>query len=256
MSTSINSALYSGTVGHCRYVPSLHRFKYSIFLFALDLDELATLPSLGLWFKVGSKALMSFHPEDYLTQQSTLTSRHVWNKVLDLGGVDYQGKVIFLGQVRCLGVYFSPVNFYYCYDTEKVLRYLVAEVSNTPWNERYYYLIDAQSQQVPIPKTFHVSPFMNLDMVYQWRFSDLNPVLTLHIENQKVDETTQTSTKLFDATLVLQRKPLSVNQLRYEWLRIPAMTIKTVTAIYWQALKLWLKRIPYVPYSRKPQEMS
>lgn len=256
MTLPLTSAIYSGTVGHCRYVPKLHHFRYSLFLFALDLDELTQLPPLGIWFKVGKRALMSFRPEDYLTHQTTLTKQHVWNKVVELGGDNYQGKVVFLGQVRCLGVYFSPVNFYYCYDTASLLRYLVAEVSNTPWNERHYYLIDAQQQSLAIPKAFHVSPFMNLDMAYHWRFSDLASTLYLQITNQRNDPTTQKTTKLFDAVLILQRKPLSKAQLRWEWLRIPAMTIKTVVAIYWQALHIWLKRIPYIPYSPKSQEMS
>lgn len=243
----LNSALYSGTVGHCRYVPKLHRFRYSIFLFALDLDELATLNHLGIWFQVGKKALMSFRPEDYLNREATLTRRHVWDKVLELQGTDYQGKVVFLGQVRCLGVYFSPVNFYYCHDQTGVLRYLLAEVSNTPWNERHYYLIHAETQQ-PVAKAFHVSPFMDLAMDYHWRFSGLIKTLNLHIENQRA-----TGEKVFDATLILQQRPLTKTQLRREWLRIPAMTLKTVAAICWQALKIFFKRIPYVP---KAQEIS
>ncbi|MBK8455378.1 MAG: DUF1365 domain-containing protein [Thiofilum sp.] len=249
--TTLNSALYSGTVGHCRYQPRLHRFKYSIFLLALDLDELDHLPDLGIWFKVSGRALMSFRPDDYMQRQAQLTRAHVWEKVSELGGDNYAGKVVFLGQVRCLGVYFSPVNFYYCHDQQEELRYLVAEVSNTPWNERHYYLINAQTQQQPIAKAFHVSPFMDLAINYHWRFSALAKTLTLQIENQR-----EGGDKLFDATLVLQQRPLTKTQLRYEWLRIPAMTLKTVGAIYWQALKLWMKRIPYVPYSRKAQEMS
>lgn len=248
-STNLNSCLYSGEVGHFRHTPVKHSFYYKIFLFCLDLDELDKLPNLGFWFKVNRPALMSFRTQDYLYRDGKLTRETVWQKVHELGGTNQQGKVLFVGQVRCLGVYFSPVNFYYCHDEQGKLRYLLAEVSNTPWNERHYYLVDAK-HQAPMDKQFHVSPFMNLDMQYHWRFSALTEKLQLHISNQKSGQT------LFDATLQMERKPLTKQSLRTQWLRIPAMTLKTVAAIYWQAAKLYWKKVPYVPYARPTQESS
>lgn len=246
--SALNSCLYSGVVGHCRYQPTLHRFKYSIFLFALDLDELNSLPDLGWWFKVKHTALMSFRPSDYLDREPYLTRQTVWQKVASLGGDNLEGRVVFVGQVRCLGFYFSPVNFYYCHAANGELAYLLAEVSNTPWNERHCYLIDARSQ-APIPKVFHVSPFMNLQMQYHWRFSALADVLTLQITNQAEE-------RLFDASLCLERKPLTTAELKAQWLRIPAMTIKTVASIYWQALKLYWKKVPYVPHPTPSKESN
>ncbi|TXH67797.1 MAG: DUF1365 domain-containing protein [Thiothrix sp.] len=244
--SALNSCLYSGVVGHCRYKPSLHRFKYSIFLFALDLDELTQLPDLGPWFKVKRNALMSFRPSDYLDHKPEITRQDVWQKVQSLGGENLDGRVVFVGQVRCLGFYFSPVNFYYCHEANGALRYLLAEVSNTPWNERHCYLIDARTQ-APIPKAFHVSPFMNLNMTYHWRFSSLHEVLTLQITNQAEE-------RLFDAAMSLERKPLTKAELKAQWLRIPAMTMKTVMSIYWQALKLYWKKVPYVPHALPAKE--
>lgn len=243
---ALHSCLYSGVVGHCRYQPRLHRFRYSIFLFALDLDELDSLADLGSWFKVKHFALMSFRPSDYLDHSLELTRQTVWQKVASLGGEQLDGSVVFVGQVRCLGFYFSPVNFYYCHQITGELRYLLAEVSNTPWNERHYYLIDAHTQ-APTPKTFHVSPFMNLNMSYHWRFSSLHEVLTLHIVNYSEE-------RLFEAVLHLDKKPLTKAELKTQWLRIPAMTIKTVLSIYWEAFKLYWKNIPYVPHSAPAKE--
>lgn len=246
--SALNSCLYSGVVGHCRYQPTLHRFKYSIFLFALDLDELNSLPDLGWWFKFKRAALMSFHPSDYLDHQPELTRQTVWQKVASFGGNNLDGRVVFVGQVRCWGFYFSPVNFYYCHAANGELCYLLAEVSNTPWNERHCYLIDARSQ-APIPKVFHVSPFMDLQMNYHWRFSALNEVLTLQITNQAEE-------RLFDASMKLERKLLTTAELKAQWLRIPAMTIKTVASIYWQALKLYWKKVPYVPHPTPSKESN
>lgn len=243
---TLNSCLYSGVVGHCRYKPQVHRFRYSIFLFALDLDELDKLPDLGWWFKVKYFALMSLRPSDYLDHRPELTRQIVWQKVASLGGELLDGPVVFVGQVRCLGFYFSPVNFYYCHQKDGGLRYLLAEVSNTPWNERHCYLIDAQIQ-APIRKAFHVSPFMDLNMSYHWHFSPLGEVLTLQITNHAEE-------RLFDAALCLDKKPLTKAELKTQWLRIPAMTIKTVLSIYWEALKLYWKKIPYVPHSTPSKE--
>ncbi|MFZ1344408.1 DUF1365 domain-containing protein [Thiothrix eikelboomii] len=238
---ALSSCLYSGIVGHSRYQPIQHQFRYAIFLFALDLDELPSLPELGWWFKVKRPALMSFRPSDYLDHAPELTRELVWQKVASLGGEQLDGQVIFVGQVRCLGFYFSPVNFYYCHAANGVLRYLLAEVSNTPWNERHCYLVDAHSQ-APIPKAFHVSPFMDLNMSYHWRFSSLHETLSLQITNQAEQ-------RLFDAAIYLHKKPLTKAELRTQWLRIPAMTLKTVATIYWQALKLYWKKLPYVPHA-------
>lgn len=238
---ALSSCLYSGLVGHSRYQPIQHRFRYAIFLFALDLDELNSLPELGWWFKVKRPALMSFRPSDYLDHAAELTRELVWQKVASLGGEQLDGQVVFVGQVRCLGFYFSPVNFYYCHAANGALRYLLAEVSNTPWNERHCYLVDACSQ-APIPKAFHVSPFMDLNMSYHWRFSPLQETLSLQITNQA-------EKRLFDAAIYLHRKPLTKAELRSQWLRIPAMTFKTVATIYWQALKLYWKKLPYVPHA-------
>ena len=244
----MDSAIYSGHVRHRRYGEKSNAFKYSMFLTALDLDELNQGFSIGRWFAVEKWAVLSFRHSDYLDGEGKLTRQKVWDKVMSLGGENLDGKVTLLGQLRCFGIYFSPVNFYYCHDQAGELAYLVAEVSNTPWNERHCYLVE-HKQNTVTDKTFHVSPFMNEDMAYHWRFTPLNPRLYLNIDNVAPGGKT-----LFDATIVMDRQTFTRGNLIKQLIKIPAMTVKTMLGIYWQAAKIYLKGIPYVPYTKKSKE--
>ena len=243
----MNSAIYSGWVRHRRYSPKPHEFNYKLFLLSLDLDELENDLKFGPWFRVEKPAVLSFCHKDYLGGEGKLSKQKVWDRVVSLGGEKHAGQVVLLGQLRCFGLYFSPVNFYYCHDTTGAFKYLLAEVSNTPWNERHCYLVDAK-QNVVMDKEFHVSPFMNEDMQYHWRFTPLKQTLYLNIDNVRDSE------KLFDATFSMQREDLTSGALIKNLLRVPAMTISTVLGIHWEAIKLYAKGIKYVPYVKKKKE--
>jgi len=246
----LRSCIYRGEVFHQRFAPRAHRFSYKIFFLAIDLDELPLLNKMGPYFKTDRFAPLRFFAPDYLNHKSTVSKQNVWNKVTELGGQDKQGRVLFIGQMRCFGLYFSPINSYYCYDQQGRLSYLLAEVSNTPWNERHYYLIDLDNQPV-CEKTFHVSPFMDLGMNYHWRIKAPADHLNLSIENVIQDRTQE---KLFRASIAMTREPFCNKNLLKNLLAIPMMSFKTVIGIYWQALKLYLKGVPYIPHSKKEEK--
>lgn len=226
-------------------------------MLAIDIDEIdKTLsPSwlLGFsWYNpiriVSNDYVKKSHNDD-----PDLLKQRIKNKVLGLGG-DWQGnKIMMLVQARCLGVYFSPANFYFCYNKENECQYMLAEVSNTPWHERHYYLVDLQlgDKSLVTEKNFHVSPFMNLDMNYHWTIrspQEHHDNLLIHIENHINNEP---NNKLFDATLQLKKQTLTAKNLWHVWLSLPAMTIKICAGIYYQALKLFIKKVPFVPYQKK-----
>ncbi|PKF63349.1 DUF1365 domain-containing protein [Psychromonas sp. psych-6C06] len=253
--SSLNSCIYQGEVFHQRFTPKKHRFSYRIFFLAIDLDELTQLSQLGRYFKTDGFAPLRFFAPDYLQHKQNISKQDVWDKVVSLGGDDKAGKILFIGQMRCFGLYFSPINSYYCYDQNEKLAYLLAEVSNTPWNERQYYLIDVSTEQ-QCEKTFHVSPFMDLNMRYHWRIKAPAETLSLTIENvadnQSDNPTINTAQrKMFTASINMKRQAFTNKNLLKNLLAIPMMTAKTVLGIYWQALKLYIKGVPYVAHSKK-----
>lgn len=245
--TTPMSAVFTGRVRHRRFAQKHHSFTYPLYMLALDLDELASgATSAGIfgseWYRP-----VRLVEKDYLPGDPAPLKNRILNKVRSLGGNGQIERVIMLVQARCFGLYFSPVNFYFCYSSEGLCIYMLAEVSNTPWNERHYYLVDLPIS-AKTEKVFHVSPFMDLDMSYHWRIkppSELGSGLVVHIENRSTGPSEE---KLFDATLTLNKEALSAESLRRVWLRQPLMTFSIVRGIYYQAVRLFMKRIRFVPY--------
>ena len=164
----MNSAIYLGAVRHRRYTPSEHRFSYPMYMLALDLDEIELVESQINVFSSKKFRPLRFNRNDYLGDFDLPLKQAVMNKIDELGGDSAAiNKVIMLGQVRCFGLYFSPVNFFFCYQGNEAV-YMLAEVRNTPWNERHCYLVDINEPK-QTKKQFHVSPFMELDMDYRWQ---------------------------------------------------------------------------------------
>ena len=138
------------------------------------------------------------------------------------------------------GFYFSPVNFFYLQQPDGSFSHVLAEVSNTPWNERHHYLVDLARQE-DSNKVFHVSPFNPMDMQYHWKIKQPGQTLALHLSCSKQG-------KHFDASLQMDRKKLNSKNLLRVLMSIPNMTIKTMWGIYWQALKLFFKGVPVYPH--------
>jgi uncharacterized protein len=149
--------------------------------------------------------------------------------------------------LRIFGHSFNPVSFYYCYDAAgEQVETIVAEITNTPWNERHAYVLSAGASRRDGPtlrfafgKTFHVSPFMPMQLGYDWRFSAPGPQLVVHMRNLDGD-----GAPLFDATLTLNRRDIDGTSLAAALLRFPFASLRVLAAIYWQALRLWTKRVP------------
>lgn len=243
------SAIYKGKVYHQRFKPTQHKFDYDIYLFWLKLDEeeLTTLSHELKYFSAEGKARVRFKREDYLGDPSLSLRQAVLNRMIELNdGTPLYGDVFMLGQLRMWGWYFSPVNFYYLRNTDGKFTHMLAEVSNTPWNERHHYLVNLDTQD-DTPKAFHVSPFNPMDMTYKWSISQPSTRLSLAMDCVRSD-------KEFSAGINLTKFTLDNANLTQALKRIPSMTIKTVAGIYWHALKLLLKRTPLYTHPEKSQE--
>jgi len=55
----------------------------------------------------------------------------------------------------------------------------------------------------------------------------------------------------FDATLTLRREPITSLTLARALIAFPLITLKVTVMIYWQALRLLLKRAPFFTHPKK-----
>ena len=242
----MHSALYIGRLRHRRRLPRPHTFAYDVAYVWLDLAELGEVFK-GRWFwSTRRPALAWFRRADYLGDAAVPLDAAVRDRVEAQTGRRPAGAIRMLTQLRNYGHCFNPVTFYYCYGlTSDSVETIVAEINNTPWGERHAYVLPVAADHHPaVPfefsfdKRFHVSPFMSLAQSYRWRFGLPNERVEIHMENFERGE------RLFDATLTLRRQPITGTSLAGVLLRFPASTLRVMVAIYWQALRLWLKRVP------------
>lgn len=244
MSAPLHSALYHGSIGHRRFAPRAHAFTYRIGMLYLDLDEQDALFALSPLAGRGRFAPFGFRETDYLpdaTRSGQSLRDAVRERLQEALGRRIDGPIRLLTQPRSWGFAFNPASFFYCFDREEKLQAILCEVSNTPWGESYHYVMPASGpgrQQFAVAKGFHVSPFLPRDLEHHMSFSQPDERLGIHIEDRQGD------LRLFDASLSLQRQPLTRGNLHRHLLAFPWMTVKTVLAIYWQALRLLLKRMP------------
>jgi uncharacterized protein len=244
----MNSCLYNGWVRHRRRAPTENRFTYRMFMVYLDLEELPDLFRGVPFWSSRRPALAWFKRGDYLGSADTPLDESVRDLVASRLQRRPAGPIRLLTHLRYFGYCFNPVSFYYCFDAagERV-ETIVAEITNTPWGERHQYVLDVreirgQMNRFQFDKRFHVSPFMPMNMQYDWRFNDPASRLLVHMENFRDGEA------VFDATLVLKRQAMSAGSLLWALVSYPLLTLKVVAAIHWQALRLWLKRTPFHPH--------
>ena len=243
----MDSALYTGWVRHNRRHPKSHRFSYPMGLVYLDLDELPQLESeLGLGKSRWTR--FSFCRKDYHGPVNIPLKQAVQDTVFNHLQQRLTGPVRLLTQPRVLGLCFNPVSFYYAYDQTHRLAAVVAEITNTPWKERHCYVLPVKSTQ-PIQlfhfeKDFHVSPFMPMRQAYTWRFRLPDEKLMVHMENWQGEE------RVFSASLSLKRQALNSHSMRSFQRRFFLQGHKVLTAIYWQALKLKFKGIPFYDHPK------
>lgn len=240
-------AIYTGWVRHRRFRPRPHHFRYPLAMVQLDLDRLSEHFAQSRWWSLERFNLIGFRRSDYLDAPGDNLDQAVRNYVAAETGKRPVGPVQIYTQPRIWGLAFNPVTFYWCYDADGNLETIVTEVNNTPWNERYAYVLPVANSnsgrrdtlRFEFDKKFHVSPFMPMALQYRWQFSFKESQTTIHMtlfdgENRH-----------FDATFLADAKPLTKKAMRRLPWRYPAQCLRVLAAIYWQAFRLWLKGIPF-----------
>ena len=253
----MSSALIEGRVSHTRIVPHRHHLEYPLALFALDLSDLAGVEAAFARFRgyrVEGRGLVSFRRGDFHLDAGgdpqVPLDEAVRNTVEERLGFRPEGRVRLVSQLRTLGYVFNPVSFYVCEDAAGAVMAIMAEITNTPWSERFCYVLDAREQPGPtykfrFQKDFHVSPFWDMDQQYEWRFTVLPASFSVHMTNHEAGRV------VFHAGFEGNVTPLGSARLGRTLWRYPFQPLRMHLAIYWHAARLWLKRTPFFTHPKK-----
>lgn len=244
----MESALYKCLVMHNRLTPKKHRFTYNIFMFWVDIDLLNQLAKKYPLFSYNSKGAFSFRDADHFKYpvgdaRNELSTRQKLNAYLQETGITTPPhKVMLLTHLRMLGHVFNPVSFYFCYDEQGACDYVVTEISNT-YGEMKLFLVDRKKEatfEQNEKKFFYVSPFTDMDTDFEFRYHLPDNKLNVQINvKDKIGD------KFFISTLTGTKKALTNARMWWYLFRFPFVTLKVVVGIHWQALLLWLKKVPY-----------
>ena len=250
MNLSIDNYIYTGTIGHRRFLPFNHFFSYPIFMVYFDITKVETMLKKSWLWNINKPSLISFYRKDYHGDQNQSLDAAVRATVLKKTGRSLKGPIRLLTHLRYYGYCFNPVSFYYCFDqADRDVELIMAEVTNTPWQERHAYIIsdkvDGHNLTSNMSKEFHVSPFWGMDHDYEWVFTHPQKNLLVNMKNFKDQQ------KVFDATLSLKRIALTTKNLMGQTLRFPFLTLRVVFRIHWQALKLWIRGAPFFTHPDK-----
>ncbi len=247
----MRSRLYHGTVVHRRLRPRAHSFRYRVTAWFIDLDELPLLDRSMPGFGWNRPAPVSFHDRDHGPRDGTPLRDHV-DRTLAGHGIERPDRVGLLCYPRMLGYAFNPLAVYFCYDARGRLTATLHEVSNT-FGQSHTYLVGAlgnrnSCQRQRAEKRFYVSPFMPMDCTYQFRLQAPGEGERVLIGIRQSDR----SGSIFNAAFLGTRRALGRWSVARLLAAMPLMTFKVIAAIHYEALRLWLKRVPLVPRPEPP----
>lgn len=249
-------AIYTGTLRHRRFHPVPHEFNYSVFMTLLDIDRIPETMARSRWSSYNRFNWASFDQRDHSGDPAVPLRDRLAADALAHGVPLPEGPVFLLTHLRYLGYCFNPISLFFFYDRSGDVPVVLAEVHNTFGELRNYWLWSGNrtpsgnSLRFRCPKTLHVSPFMGMNLDYDFVLTRPADRLVAHMN------TLDGESRLLDATLTLQREPWTASNLRRALLRQPWMTAKVVSAIHWEALRLFLKRVPVFTHPDKVAHRS
>jgi len=239
----MNSCLYECSVMHRRLEPKEHYFRYRIFMFALDLDELDEVAARIPIFGHNRANLYAFHDRDHLPLGQP-TARENLVVFLEQHGIRFpaSGRITLVTLPRVFGYIFNPVSFYFCDDGAGTPLCAVVQVGNTFGEMKPYLIREATDEnlfRLITPKHFYVSPFSDLDLSFDFKLRVPGGTLDIHIDERRGDR------RVLLSALTGRREPLTTAKLVWFTIKYPLITLKVIGLIHWHALLLWMKRLPW-----------
>lgn len=244
----MQDAIYTGFVIHNRTIPKSHKFQYKLRMFFLDIDNLTNIFKTIPFVSIDKFNLISFHRKNYFPSKGNLSIRQEIEKVIEKNGYhEMPHKIYILTHLSYLGFCYNPVSFYYCYNAKGQLIYFLSEVNNTPWNERYVYfkgMTNGDNDTWVHDKQFHVSPFLPMNLQYAWKINVPNEQVRIYLA-------CVANSPIFRATLKLFKTKISFKNCLITFLASPFTTLFILFRIYWQAIVLFIKGIPFYQHPNR-----
>ena len=243
-----NSCIYIGSVIHKRFKPKKHFFKYSVFSLFLDLDEINELDQKILFFSYNKFNILSFFDKDHGYRDGSSIKNWLIHVLQKKNISTMNIKIKILCYPRIFGYVFNPLSIFFIYDIDSNPIAILYEVKNTFGEQHtYVFKIDIKNKQIlnNCKKKFYVSPFMDLESKYFFKVLIPNERLSVIIDQRDKEG------KLLFASQDGERVKLSSKNLLISYLKHPLMTLKIISAIHYEALKLWIKGIKLVKKNLK-----
>ena len=239
----MNSSIYNGTVIHKRFKPKTHYFKYSVFSLLIDLSELETLDKKIKFFSFNKFNLISFFEKDHGSRDGSSLIKWV-KKNLYENNIQYNNITIkLLCYPRIFGYVFNPLSVFFIYDNNEKLISILYEVKNT-FGEQHTYIFkvenDSKLFQHNCAKKFHVSPFIEMNCNYFFRILKPGEKISIIIDQYQINE------KILYASQDGNRANFNSKELLKSYLKHPLMTFKIISAIHYEAFKLWTKGVRFI----------
>ena len=243
----MTSSIYNGTVIHKRFKPKVHFFKYKVFSLLIDLSELSSLEKKIIFFSHNSFNLISFFDKDHGERDGSSLIDWV-KRNLNENEIFFEDiKIKLLCYPRILGYVFNPLSVFYVYDKKENLISILYEVKNT-FGEQHTYIFKVKNNDIlqhNCPKKFHVSPFIEMNCNYFFKI--LKPGQTISV----IIDQYQSNEKLLYASQDGKRADFTSKELIKSYLKHPLMTFKIISAIHFEAFKLWTKGIKFIKKNLK-----
>ena len=240
----MQNSFCNGFVVHNRSYPKAHKFTYNMSWCLLNTKTIEEQFSKSIFYSLNKFNIISLRQKDYVSDENESIDLKIRSYIETKIDRYFDGEIYLFTHPRFLGFGFNSVNFYFCFKNN-TLQYIVSEINNTPWRQKHLYFHNIKdSDQNPdnasfkFDKEFHISPFVDMDIKYTWNFkiTDTDFDVSMLLKKKQVT--------IMNVALKTQLQPMNASN-QFKWMITkPFQSLKMFSGIYWQALKIWFKKIP------------